>query len=277
MLPWVPPNIVPTDVPQYAVSPGDQFTINPVTSAVTVGADGVLDNLQIARAVVRFRQGFEARNSFYLTNGSPTVNFASRPFLSLWDLYRVPEIRNLQALILDPAPENPATNNPDFNMTLRANLDDRAGDVAAYAMNFFSPQGFTWLDGRFFGVGDTVILDTGERFECIQSHKSDASNAPGNTLFWRDIITAVPPPLVRGVSRPRFDFAEQSLLLNRVSNLVTTRSDMFTVYLLLEGWENAGTEKAALRVSRRAAFFLDRSQVTPDRIELKAPVPIPTE
>ena len=63
-------------------------------------------------------------------------------------------------------------------------------------------------------------------------------------------------------------------MLTRVSNLITTRSDVFTAYMLLEGWENAGTPKASLKVSRRAAFFLDRSQTTPGKIEMKAAIPI---
>jgi hypothetical protein len=61
----------------------------------------------------------------------------------------------------------------------------------------------------------------------------------------------------------RYDFADRFLLLNRVSNLITTRSDTFTCYLLLQGWRNAGSSAATLAVERRAAFVADRNGVTP--------------
>lgn len=61
-----------------------------------------------------------------------------------------------------------------------------------------------------------------------------------------------------------YDFEEQYLLLNRVSNLITTRSDTYTVYILLQGWRNAGSAAAELVVERRAAMIVDRSQYTPE-------------
>jgi hypothetical protein len=62
---------------------------------------------------------------------------------------------------------------------------------------------------------------------------------------------------------PASDFQEQNLALTRVSNLITTRSDSYTVYLLIQGWANAGTNTAKLVVQRRAAFIVDRSGTTP--------------
>jgi len=67
------------------------------------------------------------------------------------------------------------------------------------------------------------------------------------------------------------DFEDTFLIINRISNLVTTRSDSFTVYVVVEGWKNAGHPNsssdpvpAAERiVQRRAAFIVDRSAVTP--------------
>jgi hypothetical protein len=60
----------------------------------------------------------------------------------------------------------------------------------------------------------------------------------------------------------RFDFEEKFLLLNNISNLITTRSDTFTCYVLLQGWRNAGTGNPTLAVQRRAAFLVDRTGVT---------------
>ena len=48
----------------------------------------------------------------------------------------------------------------------------------------------------------------------------------------------------------------------RVSNLITTRSDSYTAYILVQGWSNAETANAHLVVQRRAAVILDRSVVT---------------
>jgi hypothetical protein len=58
------------------------------------------------------------------------------------------------------------------------------------------------------------------------------------------------------------DFQSQNLALTRISNLITTRSDMYTVYVLVQGWRNVGTSTPSLVVQRRAAFLADRTGVT---------------
>jgi hypothetical protein len=60
----------------------------------------------------------------------------------------------------------------------------------------------------------------------------------------------------------RNDFKEKSLMVNRVSNLLTLRSDTFTAYILVQGWRNAGSANATLDGQRRLAFIVDRSRVT---------------
>ncbi|MBC7783126.1 MAG: hypothetical protein H7144_04740, partial [Burkholderiales bacterium] len=69
-----------------------------------------------------------------------------------------------------------------------------------------------------------------------------------------------PAPPAMPTDGIRNDFEEQYLMLNRVSNLITTRSDTFTIYVLLQGWRNAGSATAELVTERRAALILDRSQ-----------------
>jgi parallel beta-helix repeat protein len=59
------------------------------------------------------------------------------------------------------------------------------------------------------------------------------------------------------------DFEKQFLAFNRISNLITTRSDSFTTYVLVQGWRNAGTATPELVVQRRAAFISDRSASVP--------------
>jgi hypothetical protein len=64
------------------------------------------------------------------------------------------------------------------------------------------------------------------------------------------------------VDNARNDFEEQFMMLNRISNLITTRSDSYTVYIIVQGWRNAGTDKPELVVQRRAAMIIDRSRIT---------------
>ena len=59
------------------------------------------------------------------------------------------------------------------------------------------------------------------------------------------------------------DFETMFLALTRVSNLITTRSDSYTAYILVQGWRNAETNNPTLVVQRRAAIIIDRSAVTP--------------
>ncbi len=61
----------------------------------------------------------------------------------------------------------------------------------------------------------------------------------------------------------RGDYEEKFLLINRVSNFLTTRSDTFTCYLMIQGFRDAGTPNAKKVVEHRAAFTLDRSGLTP--------------
>jgi hypothetical protein len=53
--------------------------------------------------------------------------------------------------------------------------------------------------------------------------------------------------------------------LTRISNLITTRSDSFTVYAQVQAWQNVGTQMPTLIATKRAAALLDRSQVKPVR------------
>ena len=59
------------------------------------------------------------------------------------------------------------------------------------------------------------------------------------------------------------DFENQYLFLTRISNMITTRSDTFTCYLLVEGWRNVGTAAPQRVAQRRVGFILDRTGVTP--------------
>ncbi|MDB5332180.1 MAG: Helix-hairpin-helix motif containing protein [Phycisphaerales bacterium] len=60
----------------------------------------------------------------------------------------------------------------------------------------------------------------------------------------------------------RNDFEQRFAAINRVSNLLTTRSDTYTAYILVQGWRGIGTATPELVVQRRAAFIADRSGLT---------------
>jgi hypothetical protein len=66
------------------------------------------------------------------------------------------------------------------------------------------------------------------------------------------------------------DFTWDFMMLTRVSNLLTTQSDTFTVYIEVQGWQNAGVTTGANTampvVTRRIAFVADRSHVSPAAI-----------
>ena len=92
-----------------------------------------------------------------------------------------------------------------------------------------------------------------------------ATGATGNTF--QNAWATLPPTVTAtwGVMSPSTSingFERRFLVLNRISNLITTRSDSFTCYVLIQGWLNAGTPQATLASQRRMAFVLDRSSVT---------------
>lgn len=57
------------------------------------------------------------------------------------------------------------------------------------------------------------------------------------------------------------DYQGDFATLDRISNLLTTRSDTFTVYIVLEGWSGAGTPTPVLKSVCRSAFLADRSEI----------------
>ena len=73
-----------------------------------------------------------------------------------------------------------------------------------------------------------------------------------------------------GVAITERNYEDDTVQLTRLSNLTTTRSDSYTVYIVVQAWENFGNPLGApypgpARMIRqeRAAFTVDRSGVTP--------------
>lgn len=78
-------------------------------------------------------------------------------------------------------------------------------------------------------------------------------------------ITPIAPSTRIVLSNPgSFDFEREYGNFMRLSNLLSTRSDCFTVYIVVEGWRDAYTPNAKRVLQRRVALLVDRSVVTPD-------------
>ena len=90
-------------------------------------------------------------------------------------------------------------------------------------------------------------------------------------------LNAVNNSITDGV---RNDVEERYDFLDRIGNQATVRSDTFTVYIIVQGWRNAGSTSASappqLVTQRRAAFFVDRSSVNPTNTEPRV-YPIPQD
>ena len=103
----------------------------------------------------------------------------------------------------------------------------------------------------------------------------DADDFDGDFSPYNYTIAAAATPPGDGVF---YDFEEKFTLLNRVGNLITTRSDSFTVYIVVQGWRTStiGTSNPELVVQRCAAFIADRSAITAKTGSLKI-TNVPTE
>jgi len=116
------------------------------------------------------------------------------------------------------------------------------------------------------------VVDAGTKSVAIFRDAATHSAAPG-VVNWPqnagDFITG------SGVLN---DFEAGYLMANRVSNMITTRSDTFTCYILIQGWRNAGTPYPALEWEQRKAFIIDRSmrKGPNDTTPLKI-IPVPTD
>jgi hypothetical protein len=82
-------------------------------------------------------------------------------------------------------------------------------------------------------------------------------------------------PAATSVDGVTMDYEERYGNLIRLSNLLTTRSDVYTVYVLIQGWKNVGTQFPVLVAERRSAFIADRSRINSSNSALNV-VPVST-
>lgn len=193
--------------------------------------------------------------------GLININTASAQVLG-----SLPLVLYTDATGADPAPSgfNPGDVDRTGSMNLaQAIVTDRFGNGPFKTV--FDLNRVNWTVGAtafsFPFVGGTIQSD------------HNTLHDPGNTqgdISPLNTANAVPAP-TDGV---RNDFEERYLAINRISNMITTRSDTFTCYILIQAWQNAGTTNATLVGEKRAAFILDRNQVTPAQREpVVTPVP----
>ena len=162
---------------------------------------------------------------------------ANGPFRSIFQLNTVAGFRTLEPTLLPGMTTTPRGVEPGAAIgtvsafTITADRSNDNGD--------FSPL----ADGTFPGnLNATPAAD---------------SNFPG-TLGGTGAIASTFP-----LANPIGDYESQFLNLIAVSNLITTRSDTFTAYIVIEGWRNAGTSSATRVIQRRHAYILDRTGVAP--------------
>jgi hypothetical protein len=77
----------------------------------------------------------------------------------------------------------------------------------------------------------------------------------------------------------RNDVEERFDLLSRLSNQISVKSDVYTVYIVIQGWRNAGSTSSShppqMVTQKRAAFIIDRTGVTPTSSNVKI-INVPT-
>jgi hypothetical protein len=158
-------------------------------------------------------------------------------------------------------------------------LDDNI-DIAraiAYWRDGEPAQTINTAKGPFRSAFDLYkVVDTaGTRvFQLIQNTMFGTTTEPG--LADGEIASQTPSNQT-GKDQVRDDFKEQYLLMTKVSNLITTRSDSFTVYILVQGWRGVGGNHPELVVQRRVAFIQDRSPITSVNTVLPSSVNVPTD
>jgi DNA uptake protein ComE-like DNA-binding protein len=159
-------------------------------------------------------------------------------------------LKVLQAL---PMVVNPATGRADRPADRTAN-NELAAAIVAYRENV-GP--FTSL----FDLNRMVLTAGTKSFQnaagVLGNPATFATFDPGEG--WGDYSGGATAGASDGVLD---DFESRYLMMTRLSNLVTTRSDTFTCYVLVQGWRGAGSNNPELVVQRRRAFIADRTGVT---------------
>jgi hypothetical protein len=116
------------------------------------------------------------------------------------------------------------------------------------------------------GVWDTANNDQTKTFQNawgLMTVDMAATKYPG--ADWGNFVPYGPTNAKTGSAVPNgyptTDFIANHLMVDRVSNLLTVRSDSFTVYVVVQGWRKVNTAFPELVVQKRLAATVDRSHL----------------
>jgi len=167
----------------------------------------------------------------------------------------------------------PWTNNPATNRNV-------ANNISNYRKGFYGLTGIPRFFHNIFElnqvIGATNFRDALGNTSSTTSFKTfdngDFSPANGTTPTLTSTSTvATIDPFMN-------EFEGKFLMMTGVSNLITTRSDTFTVYIVVEGWDHAGGVGGTPNrvIQKRYAFLVDRTGVTSGSNRKVKITPIPT-
>jgi len=155
-----------------------------------------------------------------------------------------------------------ANQDKDDRAPLHGKINPNTAPRCVLAMLPFVPQG---RSGTNEGLAQAIV----------DYRDGNPGNRPFETLFDLNDVpgfqrTITGPTTVNdgdvlagsGGSSVADDFKARFMMLNRISNLVTTRSDTFTCYIVVQGWREAGTILPCLDWEKREAFIVERSSST---------------
>jgi hypothetical protein len=108
------------------------------------------------------------------------------------------------------------------------------------------------------------LNDALNNYRDVYEVTKDTDDVDGDFSPYNGNPAVGPSPIEKdGLDHVYTDFKAPHLALTRISNLLTTRSDSFTVYVMVQAWRGAGTDSPELVGQRRVIFLADRTSVRP--------------
>jgi len=190
----------------------------------------------------------------------------------------------------DPRKYTAGTVPPVYQTVSSASVQDQSGEDVVGVEGLINLNTAPWpVIARLPLVGPGASVTANGLAQEIVNYRK--ANGPFRSLFELNRVTGfrdawgnpandpddaqgdIAPPGA-GADGMRGDFKERYLSLNRISNMVTLRSDSFTCYVLVQGWRGAGTSAPQLAAERRWACTIDRTGVySPTRFLKTSAVP----
>ncbi|HWB54076.1 MAG TPA: helix-hairpin-helix domain-containing protein, partial [Tepidisphaeraceae bacterium] len=177
-------------------------------------------------------------------------------------------------LAMLPMVTNPTNGASGGDVLLQDNIQ-LAKEIVAYRdangpfTSIFDLNKVVWPAGGADGFYNAIHDWTNSGVVRDTMTRGDANSMGEYQRDFTNMSSAASPPFPRMDSANgtpqgfNYNSAKDRLnMLARISNLITTRSDSFTVYIDVEGWKNAGTTSATRVSQTRQAYIIDRSQIS---------------